>query len=48
MLNMQVFAEVTSTAMVLKKRKKKGDKESESEFIERRSNFARTRLEELS
>eukprot|EP00750_Incisomonas_marina_P031094 INCI7705.8.p1 GENE.INCI7705.8~~INCI7705.8.p1 ORF type:complete len:785 (-),score=146.41 INCI7705.8:448-2802(-) len=44
----QVFAEVTSTAMVLKKRKKKGDKESESEFIERRSNFARTRLEELS
>jgi len=44
----QVFAEVTATAMVLKKRKVKGEKESESAFIARRSQFARDRLRELS
>ena len=34
--------------MVLKKRKKKGEKESESEFIARRSNFARQLLQQYS
>ena len=34
--------------MVLKRRKKKGEKESESEFIARRSNFARQLLQQYS